>query len=224
MKPVKDYLSTGSMNPIYKKPVQKLLFYFVVAAVIFLWGTSELLTEKLYSNALYPIVSVVLRTLSGIFPFAIGDVCYFLLICYIIWCVYLFFKKLYHQHYHHTHRILIPMQVLQFGLILYIAFKLLWGLNYSRPSIATTLGISNHKYNDKELVELAKFLIQKINYLEQLKQQTSTNAKNHSSNAFSKIQIETKDPAKQSKFSNVNSNFKQQIETKTLLNRVNSAT
>ncbi len=162
------------MNATYKKPGQKLLFFLAIAAIIFLWGTSEILTEKLYSNTLYPIIAVFLRTISGAFPFAIGDVCYLILIAYIIRSLYLFLKKLFRKQYHAIHRILIPIKVLQFGLILYIAFKLLWGLNYSRPSIANTLNISNHEYNDKELVGLAKLLIAKINQLEELKTTSPT--------------------------------------------------
>jgi hypothetical protein len=170
MKLAKDWLSTGSMNAVYRKQGQKFLICLVIALIIFLWGLSASLTEKLYSNALYPFVAEILRAFSGLFPFAIGDVCYVLLIGYVIKCIYVFSKKLYHKQYNHSHRILIPMQVLRFMLILYIAFKLLWGLNYSRPSIATTLGISNNKYNKEELVKLAEFLIHRINHLEKLKQ------------------------------------------------------
>jgi len=42
----------------------------------------------------------------------------------------------------------------------------LWGLNYSRPSIAEQLGISNDKYNTEQLVSLGKFFIGRLNKLQ----------------------------------------------------------
>jgi hypothetical protein len=153
----------------YRKAWRKLLFTMIIAATIFIWGLSSALTENLYSNTLYPVISICLRTLSSLVPFPLGDVLYLLLIIYVLVSIYLFVKKLFRKQLNRSHRLLVPIQVLNFVLILYIAFKLLWGLNYSRPTISNSLGISNKRYNDKELVLLAKLLIQRINHLESLK-------------------------------------------------------
>ena len=157
------------MTEIYRKSWRKLLVTIIIAGVVFLLGLSSNLTVSLYSNTLYPVISVALRTISSIFPFPIGDVLYLLLIVYIIRSIYVFSKNLFKKKLNKTHRLLVPIQVLNFTLILYIAFKLLWGLNYSRPSVSSSLGFSNKKYNDKELVFLAELLINKINHLEGLK-------------------------------------------------------
>ncbi|MET3113986.1 hypothetical protein AAKU52_001719 [Pedobacter sp. CG_S7] len=157
------------MTEIYRKSWRKLIVTLVITGVVFLWGLNSSLTENLYSNTLYPVISVTLRTISSIFPFPLGDVLYLLLVVYIIRSIYIFSKNLFKKKLNKTHRLLVPLQVLNFTLILYIAFKLLWGLNYSRPSVSSNLGISNKKYSEKELVFLAELLINKINHLESLK-------------------------------------------------------
>ena len=158
------------MHTIYRKIWKQLLVTSIIAAVVFLWGLSSSLTENLYSNTVYPVISACLRSISSLLPFPIGDLLYVLLILYVTRSVYIFAKKLFRKELQKHHRLLIPLKVLHFGLILYITFKILWGLNYSRPSISSTLGISNNKYSDKQLVQLAQLLIQKINHLETLRQ------------------------------------------------------
>lgn len=64
-----------------------------------------------------------------------------------------------------AHRFIVPFQILNFFLILYIIFKLVWGLNYSRPSISDELGIGNEKYSVKELVLLGDYFVNKTNNL-----------------------------------------------------------
>ncbi|WP_432714914.1 DUF3810 domain-containing protein [Pedobacter sp.] len=158
------------MNPVYKKSGKQLLLTVGVAAVVFLWGLFSGLTETLYSNTLYPIISISLRTISSLMPFSLGDVLYVLLVLFIFWKIYVYGRRLLSRNSDKTLRLLIPMKVLNFSLILYIAFKILWGLNYSRPSVAHTLGISNHHYSDKQLVQLAALMIERINHLQTLKQ------------------------------------------------------
>ena len=133
------------MNPVYRKSLKQLLVILIIAAFIFLWGLSQNLTESLYTNGLYPFISACLRTVSGIFPFSLGDILYVALVMFIIYRISVFLRKLLKKELNKYHRVLVPLRVLSFTLILYIAFKLLWGLNYSRPSITGALGISNKR-------------------------------------------------------------------------------
>jgi len=157
------------MNKTCKPALRQFLIELVLAGLIFAWGLSSSLTESWYSGGLYPIVSVALRSISFLFPFALGDFLYLLLIGYMIWKLWLFSKALYRKGLERKHQVLIPLQLLNFLLILYIAFKLLWGLNYSRPSVSSSLAIGHKKYNVKELVMLGNFLIGRINALQQMK-------------------------------------------------------
>ncbi|RZL62060.1 MAG: DUF3810 domain-containing protein [Pedobacter sp.] len=134
-----------------------------LATLIFLCGLFPSLVQKYYSTGIYPYISSSLRFVSSIFPFAIGDIVYALIIGFIVYRIIRFFKK--RKSLKREHRIIVPLQVLNFCLILYIIFKLVWGLNYSRPSVSEELGIANEKYSVKELVLLGEYFVKKTNDL-----------------------------------------------------------
>lgn len=165
------------MNKEYKPALRQFLIELVLAGFIFAWGSSSGLTEHWYSGHLYPVISIALRSLSSLFPFALGDFLYLLLIGYITWKLWWFIRSLYRKQLERKHRFLVPLQVINFMLILYIAFKLLWGLNYGRPSVSTALSIGHKKYHVKELVMLGNFLISRINELQYLKDSLRINQK-----------------------------------------------
>jgi len=153
------------MYPAIRKKLIQLAISAGIAMLIYLCGLSSSLSETLYSDGLYQLTSVVQRFISGIFPFALGDFLYVLLICYCLWSVINGFRKLLKKQQKKPVKTLVLLQLLNFTLIIYISFKLLWGLNYSRPSITERLAISDEKYNTKELVSLGSFLIDKVNGL-----------------------------------------------------------
>lgn len=146
--------------------LKKSIFLATAALLIFLFGLSPSLVQKYYSTGLYPYISAALRFISSIFPFAIGDIIYLLLIGFAIYKVFSFIKN--RKKLIKKHRILVPLQVLNFFLLLYIIFKIAWGLNYSRPGISTAIGIGHEKYSVTELVKLGQFFITKTNTLKKL--------------------------------------------------------
>jgi hypothetical protein len=152
---------------------RQLLISGTVAALIFFIGLNSWLVERLYSEHFYKFVSGVQRTISSIFPFSIGDILYVLFIIYVLYEVFSYFKRLKTSAFSKPILVAGPLGLLKFTLILYIAFKLLWGLNYSRPSIAEQLHIGNEKYTPAQLMALAKYLIRQINavQLERVKTQ-----------------------------------------------------
>ncbi|MBT2564499.1 DUF3810 domain-containing protein [Pedobacter sp. ISL-68] len=131
--------------------------------LIYLFGFSPSLVQKYYSIGFYPYISSALRFISSIFPFAIGDIIYALLIGFVLYKIVRLYKH--RKSLKRQDRILVPLQILNFFLMLYIIFKIVWGLNYSRPSISEELGVGNEKYNVKELVVLGNYFIQKTNNL-----------------------------------------------------------
>lgn len=154
------------MDRAYKPKVKRFLILISIAIVVFLLGLNSTAVEYIYSDRLYLFTSIVQRFISSIVPFAIGDILYLLLIAYVLKCLLLFGKKAFKGLLKKTDRINVPLGVLNFCLILYLTFKILWGLNYSRPSIAEQLGINNEKYNTKQLVSLGKFFISRLNKLQ----------------------------------------------------------
>lgn len=141
----------------------KLIILISLAILIYLFGFYPGLVQKYYSTGFYLYISSSLRFISSIFPFAIGDLIYALLIGFVLYKIVRFYKQ--RKSLKRQDRILVPLQILNFFLMLYIIFKIVWGLNYSRPSISEELGIGNEKYNVKELVILGDYFIQKTNNL-----------------------------------------------------------
>jgi hypothetical protein len=146
--------------------IRNFIFTAILAALLLLLGFFPHLVETIYSNGFYRVTSVVQRFLSSVLPFALGDFLYFSLILYVLFKVFLFFRKLFKKQLRKSSRWKVPLQALQFLLLLYIIFKLSWGLNYSRLPIAASLGISNQKYTQPELLALGNFLIKKVNALQ----------------------------------------------------------
>ncbi len=157
------------MNRAYRKPLKRLLFLAVIALVIFFLSINEQLVECVYSERIYLFTSIVQRFISSILPFAIGDFLYLALIIYVLRKTYIFFRRLFKNYLKKTDWVIIPLKAINFCLLLYLIFKLTWGLNYSRPSIAQQLGISNEKYNTQQLVKLGEFFVKRLNELQNVK-------------------------------------------------------
>lgn len=154
------------MNPAIRTQLRRLATLFSIAVLIFLFGLSSKAVERVYSDGFYQLSSVAQRSISALFPFALGDFLYAALMLYCLWSVFEVLQKAARHQLGAEHRFIIPLQLTSFMLVLYIVFKLLWGLNYSRPSISTRLGISDEKYNTQDLVSLGGFLVEKINVLD----------------------------------------------------------
>ena len=155
---------------MYNDQIRQLLvksfIIAVIALVVFLFGLSQQLVLTCYSNGIYPIISTVLRVISAIFPFAIGDLLYVVLILFGLLQLAIFFKKIKKNKINKTHRVIIPLKLLHMVLLFYISFKLLWGLNYARPSITQQLNIGNERYDVKQLVALGNYFVAKLNALQ----------------------------------------------------------
>ncbi len=137
---------------------------FFISLLIFLFGLSPALVLNYYSNGIYPAISICLRWLSSIFPYALGDILYVSLIIFALRQLFLFFKR--RKSLKKSDWLSIPIILLNIVFVLYISFKILWGLNYSRPSISTQLAIRNDTYDVKELVLLSNFFIDRLNELQ----------------------------------------------------------
>lgn len=146
-----------------KNTFLKLIALFSLAVIIYIFGLFPSAVQKYYSAGFYPYISSALRFISSVFPFAIGDIIYALLICFVLYKSIRFYQK--RKNLTKQHRIIVPLQLLNFFLILYIIFKVVWGLNYSRPSVSEELGIRNEKYSIKELVLLGDYFVKKTNDL-----------------------------------------------------------
>ena len=149
-----------------RRALKRFFIISAIAFLVFLAGLSETLVENVYSKNIYLGVSVAQRFLSSLVPFPLGDFIYLLLIGYVLWKIVVFFRKLTNNGFNRSNRLGIPLGIVNFILILYIAFKVLWGLNYSRPSISERLNLSDDKYTTAELVSLGGYLVEKLNEIQ----------------------------------------------------------
>ncbi|MNJ93155.1 hypothetical protein D3C87_108340 [compost metagenome] len=141
----------------------KTVILFSVSIFIFTFGLFPQAVETYYSRLLYPITSVIQRCIASFFPFAIGDFLYGLLIIYVIKNIVVFISK---QRKTKTDYYFFGLKSVNFILIIYISFKLLWGLNYSRPRINEQLQISDKPYKKEQLLKLNEFFLQKLDSLD----------------------------------------------------------
>ena len=156
------------MNTAYAAYVKRFLILLSLAVLLYLFSLNSNWVEQYYSEGFYRISSVVQRFITGLIPSPIGDFLYVLLVFYICRSIYIFFRRLKNKKLQKKDRIIVPLQGMSFVLLLYVLFKILWGLNYSRVPIARQLGISNEKYDVAELVKLGKFFILKTNALQDI--------------------------------------------------------
>jgi len=155
------------MKPAEKSKLRRLGILSGISLLIFLFGLNSSAVEYIYSNHVYQYISVSQRLISSFLSFALGDFLYAALVVFCLWSVIRAVRKVISKQAGEKTGLNISLQLANFILILYIVFKLLWGLNYSRPSISDTLAIDDKKYNTHELVMLGDFLIQKVNTIEQ---------------------------------------------------------
>ena len=138
------------------------ILYLAIAAIIFIFGQFPVWVENYYSNLIYPFIATLQRSISGLFPFAIGDVLYVLLVILVLRALVIFIikkkktKAVYQR---------FGLTLLNFCLIIYISFKILWGLNYNRPAINQQLQISDQHYQKEELLKLNTFMLNKLKTL-----------------------------------------------------------
>jgi hypothetical protein len=154
------------MNNDARSTLTRFVVLSVLSLLVYVIGYSDITVEFVYANGLYRLTSVIQRFISSVFPFAIGDFLYLLLVLYVARSLYRFYKKAKNKQLIPADRIKIPLQLLCFFLFLYLMFKVSWGLNYFRPSVATQLKISKDKYTTPELIRLGKFYINKLNSLQ----------------------------------------------------------
>ncbi len=152
-------------DKVISESLVKASILFGISIFIFIWGFYPNLVLHTYSIGIYPYISIALRWISSIFPFAIGDFLYAILILYILYLIIKFFWRIKKNGWKKTDRIKVPVSIINTLLIFYISFKLIWGLNYSRPSISQQLNIDKEKYTIKDLIILSDYFVKKTNNL-----------------------------------------------------------
>lgn len=121
-------------------------------------------TEEIYSSFLYKIISRSLSGLTSVFPFSLAEIIIVLLV--IVITVYTFrfgFYFIQRKELKLLKRYFLNL-ITAVGII-YLAFQLLWGLNYNRARLNETLYLDTKEPTQEELVNLCQILISRANNL-----------------------------------------------------------
>lgn len=112
--------------------------------------------ERIYSNGLYVWISVFMRVVLGKIPFSVGDICYLIVIYFVLkW----FWNKRKSWRSQWKNNLLQMSSVLS---IFYFFFHFFWGINYYRVPLFEKMAISKD-YSDADLLNFTAKLITKTN-------------------------------------------------------------
>ena len=145
-----------------------LLSLITLTKLIPLWGF-------IYTTRIYPIIGSLLSPISGLFPFAVGDI---FIALSIVW---VFFYPIYEIKWRKqlakrffflaAKRGCYPKKKVVFGRVaeyllwLYAWFYIAWGLNYSQPNIYCRTGMKPVEVSEAKFREFAYRYADSINYL-----------------------------------------------------------
>jgi hypothetical protein len=150
---------------VRKKLVKaRIITIVILAFFLFLLGLLEdhpLIIEKYYSKGVYLFICSMMHPFFNLFPFSVGDILYLvvigLMIYFFIRLIRLLFKKEFKQAGILALGVIVCVQV---GML---AFYLLWGINYFRPSARERLKLADSDYTTAQLASLTSLLIDSAN-------------------------------------------------------------
>jgi hypothetical protein len=110
---------------------------FVLSGIVFLFiglaVRNSVLTERYYSNGVYPLVAKTFSSLSSMVSFSLWDIFWILAISLILAGLFLvLFRKVKFSLY--------VLRIAQLLALLYTFFYVTWGFNYFRPKIESRIG------------------------------------------------------------------------------------
>ena len=134
-----------------------LLILVTLTKMIPLWGF-------IYTTRIYPVIGTLLSPISGIFPFAVGDIFIALSIAWVI---------LYPIYEIRLRKKRVFGRVAEYLLWVYAWFYIAWGLNYSQPNIYYRIGM---KPVEVSKAKFKKFAYQYADSLNALSNASLSNA------------------------------------------------
>ena len=126
-----------------------LLILVTLTKMIPLWGF-------IYTYRIYPVIGTLLSPISGIFPFAVGDIFIALSIAWVI---------LYPIYEIGLRKKRVFGRVAEYLLWVYAWFYIAWGLNYSQPNIYYRIGMKPVEVSKAKFKKFAYQYADSINAL-----------------------------------------------------------
>ena len=153
----------GGMSRVSKASCLGVMTIFAAGLVAVL-PTPETLVEQLYSRRIYLAVQNVLTPLGSLAPFALFD---FLLGAVLIGVVVHWVTRMRNVVRGHRLRVFLSTVFNTIALMagIYLAFLLVWGLNYRREPLTTKLNYQSDQVTNQSLSELAAYSVGRLNQL-----------------------------------------------------------
>lgn len=120
--------------------------------------------ETLYSNGLYPLISSVFVFLFGWIPFSVGEIIVYLFAVYIVYLIIsciISLVKLRPSFFRRVGKLLLKLVAACLTIV--TLFILLWGFNYARLPLASSLELDTKPRSTEELYEVCKYLANETN-------------------------------------------------------------
>ena len=166
------------MKRFYSLPIRRLKWrHWVLLVLLSLITLTKLipLWGFIYATRIYPIIGTLLSPISGLFPFAVGDIFIALSIVWVIFYpIYeIKWRKQLAKRFFFlaAKRGCYPKKKVVFGRVaeyllwVYAWFYIVWGLNYSQPNIYCRTGIKPVEVSEAKFREFAYRYADSINSL-----------------------------------------------------------
>lgn len=137
----------------------KTTILLLTAFVIFLFEQNANWVENYYSNGFYYYISYLQRLFFYWLPCSIGDMLYVVFGMYLIYKLVKFINKFRKKENRKKTIVNAVKWFLNLLLIIFIVFKILWGINYSRLGVTHQFKLKKNNYATEELIELTRDLI-----------------------------------------------------------------
>jgi hypothetical protein len=134
-----------------------------VAAIIKICSLFGGWVEAAYSTGIYPVISIVLRAVTGWLPLSIGDILYVVVIIWLAVRIVQLVKIVIQRNANWQGFWLGLGKTVKRILWIYIIFYGFWGLNYSRYGISYQLKLIQQRYTTNDLKHITSILAEKVN-------------------------------------------------------------
>ena len=176
-----DALIICIFKDMHWKRFRPWLIPLIIAVGIKFFSFFPEAVEKYYSTGIYPPISRLLRLLFGWIPFSIGDFLYAAVFSYLVYSIINFIARAFRRTLHRQFLFLSLKRFFAIVLWVYLAFNILWGLNYDRLPIAKQMQLETRVYSKEELQSLLGLLVSKINGIDSLSREARKNLLNNDS-------------------------------------------
>jgi hypothetical protein len=139
--------------------MKRFFIYLALALLLMGFGYFPAMVEQYYSAGLYPALLSLRLWLTVWVPFSIGDLLYIIVFIYLI---YKLIRSLIQIKKEGANRAKV-WRASAIILLVWISFKLLWGLNYDRLGAGHLLDIEQKAYSSAAVDSLVNELIDSLN-------------------------------------------------------------